>query len=111
MDLSRLVTGQRHVLLFCCGLISAGAAGSGATPQWLRPEAACAAYDLHFITLIEDYGLMGLGDPEAIAKSAMLMEDARAACRTGDFERGLRIYQAVDLTGVPATPFYYVGLR
>src|SRR5690349_13432489 len=96
MNLSRLCPSHRHVLLHCCWLAFVRS-DSFSKPQRLRPEAACAAYDLHVLTLIEDYALVRPDDPGALAKAAMLIADARVACRTGYFERGLQLYEAVDL--------------
>jgi hypothetical protein len=82
--------------------LSSTAAAASARPN---PAAACAAYDLHFLTLLDDYGLTGQGDPAALTNAAALIADARTACREGDFDKGLLIYESVKLAPFTATSF------
>jgi hypothetical protein len=86
-----------------------------ATGAWAderpRLEAACPAYDLHITTLIEDHGIAGTTEPEVLGDTALRLVDARVACRNGDVERALRIYESVDLGSVRTSSFYRVWMR
>jgi len=72
-----------------------------ADPEQRRLDAACAAYDVHVLTLIEDHGLVGDTAPEVLGEAASGMLDARAACREGDAKRALQIYGSIPLDGAP----------
>jgi hypothetical protein len=100
-----------RALILACATILAGSSTPAMAAEQPRPEAACAAYDLHLLTLIEDSALTGSGASDALAEAAMRIADARTACRTREFERALRLYQSVDLRSAPATSFYQVGLQ
>jgi hypothetical protein len=87
------------------------AARSSAIAEHARADAPCWAYDLHYVTLIEDHGLVGDTAPDVLAEAALSLVDARSACRAGDIARALRLYEAVPLDGIRNTPFYRVLLR
>ncbi len=91
--------------------MSLPATAAPASSQRPRPEAACIAYDLHVLTLIEDHGLLDDTDPETIRHAAFQMLEARAACRSGDAERALALYSNIPLGHVPMTPFYRILMR
>jgi hypothetical protein len=84
-------------------LASVLATAAAAGPDRRRAD---AAYDLHFVTLMEDHGLVGGGDPEVLAATAMTIIEARLACRTGNHERGLKLYEAVPLGKGPVMSLY-----
>jgi hypothetical protein len=75
------------------------------------PQAACAAYDLHLLMLVEDHGLTDETAPGALADAMAGMLAARGACRDGDHARALELYAAIRLPNVRVTPFYRVLLR
>lgn len=91
---------SRAVTLGLAFLMSTGPAAL-ADPEQRRLNAACAAYDVHVVTLIEDHGLADDTAPEVLSKAASGMLDARLACREGDAKRALRIYGSIPLDGVP----------
>ena len=72
---------------------------------------ACAAHDLHLLTLIEDHALLGHTEPHRLANAAWDMISARAACREGNHERGLELYGAVELDYLPLMLFDRVLMR
>ena len=76
-----------------------------------QPEAACIAYDLHILNLIEDHGLVEDTEPEILRDAAFTMLEARAACRTGNVKRALALYDSIPLDPVRMTPFYRVLMR
>jgi hypothetical protein len=88
-------------------VVIAGAPGSDRSP----PEAACVAYDLHVLTLIEDHGLVEDVAPEVLKNAASRMFEARTACRQGDIERAVQIYDNIHLDPIRMTPLYRVLLR
>jgi hypothetical protein len=99
------------LLVSTASLACAAAAGSPTAAEHARPDAPCWAYDLHYVTLIEDHGLVGDTDPEVLAEAALSLVEARSACRAGDTGRALRLYELIPLDGVRITPFYRVLLR
>ncbi|WP_046869205.1 hypothetical protein [Microvirga massiliensis] len=86
-------------------------ASSMAGPGQPGPELACAAYDHHLLMLVEDQGLRGDGDPEILASAVMRILDARVACRAGDYERGLKLYESIGLDPAPIPSSHRVLLR
>jgi hypothetical protein len=95
----------------CCSRHEPTCNGSPCEFSTPRPEAACIAYDLHVLTLIEDHGLVEDTDPETLRQAAFQMLDARAACRSGDVRRALALYSSIPLGHVPMTPFYRILMR
>jgi hypothetical protein len=82
-------------------LLMSTVTASLANPEQRRLDAACAAYDDHVLTLIEDHGLVGDTAPEVLSEAAWRMVDARLACREGDAKRAFQIYASIPLHGVP----------
>ena len=76
--------------------------------QQLSPLAACAAYDHHVVTLIEDLGLSGEADPKLLSSAAMRVLEARKSCKAGDHVRAFKIYETIGLHQPPMTSFYRV---
>ena len=62
---------------------------AGAKQESVGPERACAAYDLHWITLIEDHGRAQEMEGEEIYRAFLTILEARLACRVGNFDRAL----------------------
>jgi hypothetical protein len=92
-----------------CPRENALASGTGATRP--RPEAACAAYDLHIMTLIEDLGLAEEADAQVLGDAALTMLAARIACRASDVKRALQLYDTIQLDHVRMSPLSRVRLR
>jgi len=93
------------------GLLAAGAVALPALAESdpMESAAACAAYDLHLVTLIEDHSVAGQTPPEVLTAAAMTVIDARIACREGRTDRGLELYKAVPLRPARATTFEQVS--
>lgn len=83
----------------------------GVSDGRLRPEKACAAYDLHLLTLIEDHGRAQEMRPEEIYAAMITVVEARTACRNGDFDRAHRLYSLMDLGLTGVAPSHWVVLR
>ena len=90
-----------HAPTLGLALLMSTAPAALADPERRRLNAACAAYDIHVLTLIEDHGLVGDTVPEVLGGAAFRMLDARLACREGDAKRALRFYGSIPLDGVP----------
>lgn len=61
-------------------------------------QAACAAFDLHLLTQVEEAGTgEAVLQPERLLSAVEAIVAARRACRHGDISEALRTYQAVDL--------------
>jgi hypothetical protein len=69
---------------------------------------ACAAYDHHVTMLIEDLGIAREADSDVLAGAAMTVQEARAACRAGEYARAFLIYETVPLHRPRMTSFYRV---
>ncbi len=67
-------------------LVSMTASATPARSPGSGPEAACGAYDLHVLTLIEDHGLVKDTEAEVLREAAFTMLRARRACRVGDMK-------------------------
>jgi hypothetical protein len=86
--------------------------GVAAQAQSALPLAkACAAYDLHYVTIIEDHGRAEEISAEEIHSAVTAVLDARAACRAGDFERALRLYGRIPLEAPRVAPTHWIVLR
>jgi len=96
-----------------CAVLTVGLVTTAATAsvQRPRPEAACAAYDLHVSTVIEDLGLVDDTRPEVLRDAAFTMLEARAACRSGDVRRALVLYEGIRLEPVRMSPFHRILMR
>jgi hypothetical protein len=92
-------------------LVSMAATRAYAGAQRPTLAAACVAFDLHVLTLIEDHGLAEGTDPETLRDAAFQMLEARVACREGDAQRALQIYSSINLDHLPMTPLYRVLMR
>ena len=82
-------------------LLMSTVTGSLANPEHPRLDAACAAFDVHVLTLIEDHGRFGDTAPEALSEAASQMLAARLACREGDATRALDTYGRIALGAAP----------
>jgi hypothetical protein len=87
------------------------AAQAGAADQGLPPEKACAAYDVHLVTLIEDHGRAQEIRPEKIHEAMATVLQARTACRAGDFDEAHRLYSFLNLGRTSVAPNHWVVLR
>ena len=88
-------------------------AGSPATLTAAAPLSlltACAAYDLHLLTQVEDHGIAGETEPDVLRAAMLKIVEARTACREGEPLRALRIYEAIDLGPAFISPFHRVVL-
>jgi hypothetical protein len=86
--------------------------GVAAQAQSALPLAkACAAYDLHYVTIIEDHGRAEEISAEEIYSAVTAVLEARAACRAGDFERALRLYGRIPLEAPRVAPTHWIVLR
>jgi hypothetical protein len=67
-------------------------------PALARPAlpSACAAFDLHIVTLIET---VAAAEPTSLrlVEAAELLRRARAACRVDDADEAMRLYSVIDL--------------
>jgi hypothetical protein len=72
------------------------AAAPAAASAQSRLQSACAAWDLHFVSLIESIGIV---EPASIrlAAAAEFVTQARVACRAGN-ATALQLYDAIDLS-------------
>jgi hypothetical protein len=86
-------------------ILSASAAPAAPVAGRPDPMAACAAYDVHVMALIEDHAAFGDMSFEALVSAREALSEARLACRWGDVERGLEIYASIPLAPVPIGPF------
>lgn len=90
--------------LFWLAAVLLPGAGLGSAP--LGVEAICTAYDLELITRLEDHALAGTAAPSTLAAAAFTILDARAACRSGDMEGAVRLYEAIPLGRIGMSPFH-----
>ena len=81
-----------------------------AKQQRVGPERACAAYDLHWITLIEDHGRAQEMKGEEIYRAFLTILEARFACRVGNFDRALQLYGDVPIPASGVAPNYWINL-
>jgi hypothetical protein len=100
----------REILTIAIALAATSPAASIASPDPLPLETACAAYDLHLVTLIEDHGSAGATEPDVLREAVARMLEARIACRNGEGRRALRIYDSIELAPVRIMPFHRVLL-
>ena len=100
----------REVLTVAIAIAATSPTATIASPDPLPLETACAAYDLHLVTLIEDHGAAGATDPDALREAVTRMLEARIACRNGEGTRALRIYDSIELAPVRIMPFHRVLL-
>lgn len=78
-----------------------------ADPIRPSPAQACAAYDVHVLTLLEDQGRAAKTTGYHLTTAMNDLVDARAACFRGDYDVGLNRYSRIDLhhPPVPGTEF------
>lgn len=69
---------------------------------------ACAAYDLHLLTQVEDHGMAGVTEPDVLRAAMLQIVEARTACREGEPLRALRTYETIDLGPALVSPFHRV---
>ena len=82
-----------------------------AKQEGVRPERACAAYDLHWITLIEDHGRAQEMGADEIYRAFLTILEARLECRVGNFDRALQLYSDVPIPAPGVAPNHWVLLR
>jgi hypothetical protein len=72
------------------------ACGAAAATERPSLQSACAAWDLHIVTLIE-----AIGDVEPaslrLAEATAILQRARAACRAEQAAEAIRLYESIDL--------------
>ena len=107
--LHRTFTPRRLAFLALVALLPHSAASAGTVRP--SPAAACAAHDLHAVTLIEDHGLFEDTDPEVLHEAALQVSKARQACRAGDLGRALALYEGIALEHVRTSSFHRILLR
>jgi hypothetical protein len=100
----------REILSIAIVLAATSRAASIACADQLPLETACAAYDLHLVTLVEDHGLAGTTEAGVLRRAVMRMLEARVACRNGETMRALQIYDSIELAPVRIMPFHRVLL-
>jgi hypothetical protein len=76
-----------------------------------QPTAACAAFDTHVMTLIEDHADLADLDPEELVLARNALEDARRACRFGDHTRAFDLYSRIPLASAPVGSFHRIPTR
>jgi hypothetical protein len=96
--------------MIAIALAATSAATSIAIADRQPLETACAAYDLHLVTLIEDHGLAGTAEAGVLRGAVMRMLEARIACGNGETARALQIYDSIHLAPVHISPFHRVLL-
>ena len=80
-----------------------GARNGAAAFERPSPQAACAAYDLHLIDLIEKAGQpRGMIRTETLVAAAHGLELARRHCAQGKVAEGILIYEAFAFELSPA---------
>ena len=67
------------------------------------PAQACAAFDVHVLTRLEDHGRAATTTGHVLSTAMSALIDARAACFRGDYAVALDLYSRIDLRG-PTTP-------
>jgi hypothetical protein len=85
-------------LCFAPGVFSSAAA---------QPDTAqaCAKADLALMYRLADEHGTSTAEPSRLVRAAMMVIDARAACRQQDYTRGLVLYSEADaLTGAEPSP-------
>lgn len=65
---------------------------------------ACAAFDVHLLTQLEDHGRAATTTGHVLTIAMNDLIDARAACFRGDYAVALDRYSRIDLHG-PKIPF------
>ena len=110
------VRGRKFVIILSrsvalLAILSAAASQVAAADQRLRPENACAAYDLHILTLIEDHGRAQEIGPKKLYEAMTTVLHARTACRTGDYAQAHRLYSRLDLRLTSVAPNDWVVQR
>lgn len=66
------------------------------------PAQACAAFDLHVLTRLEDHGRAPTSTGHVIATAVADLVDARSACFRGHYDLALDRYSRIDLLRAPA---------
>jgi hypothetical protein len=58
---------------------------------------ACAPWDLHLFSQVEDAGVQGLVKPEVLLDIVERMMAARRACSSGSSAKAMHMYEELDL--------------
>jgi hypothetical protein len=84
---------MRTLLAGSCLVLAAGTAAALERPPL---QSACAAWDLHIVTLIEQVGEI---EPASLrlAAATLTVQLARDACRNQDAATAMRLYESIDL--------------
>lgn len=69
-----------------------------------HPAQACAAFDVHVLTQLEDHGRAAPTTGQVLSTAIMNLIEARTACFKGDYALALDRYSRIDLQG-PVNPF------
>lgn len=77
---------------------------AAADPARPSPAKACAAYDVHILTRLEDDGLQAAAAGVSLGAAITALVEARGACARNEYERGLDLYSRIDLGGPPPLP-------
>lgn len=96
---------MRHACAALALLIAAGPClgaplADGGRP---RPEAACAAFDLHLLGQIEEAGFWTSIEAERLFGVVERIVQARRLCSAGRTAEALGLYEAIDIAGVDVT--------
>ncbi len=85
-----------RILPLLAGSVLVFACGAAAAVERPSLQSACAAWDLHIVTLIEQVGEV---EPTAPRRAAATdtVQQARAACRNADAREAMRLYESIDL--------------
>ncbi|HEX8417264.1 MAG TPA: hypothetical protein VF641_06625 [Methylobacterium sp.] len=89
-----------RLVLLAPALIALGNASVAETVK-TSPAQACAAFDLHVLTLLEDHGRAAAATGQALTTAMTDLVEARGACVRGDYDRALDRYSRIDLQGRP----------
>jgi hypothetical protein len=85
--------------------------GSYSVSSQTRPglTAACAAFDVHIFTEIEDAENANVS-PEILQEAHGALDEARHACRHEEYDRALEIYSRIYVPSVAVSPLRSAGV-
>lgn len=75
------------------------------------PAQACAAFDVHVLTRLEDHGRAASTTGQVLTTAMSDLIDARAACFRGDYDLALDRYSRIDLRGLPVPSAEFAETR
>ena len=88
--------------LFAPALIALGNV-SAADPGRPPLAQACAVFDVHVLTLLEDDGQAATTTRDGLTRAVTALVDARVACSRGNYDLALDRYSRIDLRSLPAS--------